>query len=275
MVTGASAIDETGRGGESPDLAIVDFVENSGLVPPGKYTTFERLPGGVSSDIWLVHADDRSFCVKRALPQLRVAADWRAPIERNTKEAAWIKAVAGFMPEAVPSLLAEDAAAGMFAMDYLSPQSFEVWKAQLQRGHVLPTTAAEVGRRLVRIHSKFARSPAAAAEFATDAIFHAIRLEPYLSGYRAGSSGPGRGFGEACRNDGAYQADPGSWRCQPKEHSGRTARPGLHRCRMRLVRRSRLRSRLLPQSPVAQMPVGAFGSGSALGGLSKPDRDLP
>jgi hypothetical protein len=52
--------------------------------------------------------------------------------------------------------LAEDAAAGMFAMDYLSPQSFEVWKAQLQRGHVLPTTAAEVGRRLVRIHSKIA-----------------------------------------------------------------------------------------------------------------------
>jgi hypothetical protein len=33
---------------------------------------------------------------------------------------------------------------------------------------------------LVRIHSKFARSPAAAAEFATDAIFPAIRLESYL-----------------------------------------------------------------------------------------------
>ena len=115
-----------------------------------------------------------------ALAQLRVAADWRAPIERNTKEAAWIKAVAGFMPEAVPSLLAEDAQAGMFAMDYLSPRSFEGWKAQLQHGDVLPATAAEVGRRLVRIHSKFARSPAAAAEFAADAIFHAIRLEPYL-----------------------------------------------------------------------------------------------
>ena len=47
-------------------------------------------------------------------------------------------------------------------------------------GHVLPVTAAEVGRHLVRIHSKCARSPAAAAEFATDAIFQAIRLEPYL-----------------------------------------------------------------------------------------------
>jgi aminoglycoside phosphotransferase (APT) family kinase protein len=68
----------------------------------------------------------------------------------------------------------------MFAMDYLSPRTFEVWKAQLQHGHVLPATAAEVGRRLARIHSKCARSPAAAEEFATDAIFHAIRLEPYL-----------------------------------------------------------------------------------------------
>jgi aminoglycoside phosphotransferase (APT) family kinase protein len=173
MDTEAGAIDH-------PDPTIVDFVQNSELVPRGKYARFERLPGGVSSDIWLVHADDRSFCVKRALAQLRVAADWRAPIERNTKEAGWIKAVSGFMPEAVPSLLAEDASTGMFAMDYLSPQFFEVWKSQLQRGHVLAATAAEVGRRLVRIHSKFARSPAAAMEFATDAIFHAIRLEPYL-----------------------------------------------------------------------------------------------
>jgi aminoglycoside phosphotransferase (APT) family kinase protein len=173
MDTEASAINR-------PDPTIVDFIESSRLVPPGMSVGFERLPGGVSSDIWLVHAGVRSFCVKRALAQLRVAADWQAPIERNTKEAGWIKAVAGFMPEAVPSLLAEDAAAGMFAMDYLPPQSFEVWKSQLQRGHVLPATAAEVGRRLVRVHSEFARSPAAAAEFATDAIFYAIRLEPYL-----------------------------------------------------------------------------------------------
>ncbi len=180
MDTGASAIDETGRSDDSPDPAIIDFVARSGLVLGGATARYERLPGGVSSDIWLVRAGPAAFCVKRALPQLRVAADWRAPIERNTKEAAWIKAVAGLMPEAVPALQAEDAEAGMFAMDYLPPQSFEGWKAQLQRGHVMPAAAAEIGRRLARIHSRFARSPAAAAEFATDAIFHAIRLEPYL-----------------------------------------------------------------------------------------------
>jgi aminoglycoside phosphotransferase (APT) family kinase protein len=177
MDTGGRA---TSDSGDRPDPAIVEFVARSGLTPHGTTARFERLPGGVSSDIWLVHAGAAVFCVKRALPQLRVAAEWRAPIERNIKEAAWIKAVVDFMPEAVPALLAEDAAAGMFAMAYLPAQSFEAWKAQLKRGHVLLATAAEVGRRLASIHARFARSPAAAAEFATDAIFHAIRLEPYL-----------------------------------------------------------------------------------------------
>jgi hypothetical protein len=64
-----------------------------------------------------------------------VAADWQAPVERNAKEAAWIKAVSGFLPQAAPRLLAKYAGAGMFAMEYLTPQSFKGWKAQLQHGH--------------------------------------------------------------------------------------------------------------------------------------------
>jgi aminoglycoside phosphotransferase (APT) family kinase protein len=180
MDTTATEIGESCQCGDSPDPAVINFVERAGLVSRSAAVCFERLPGGVSSDIWLVRAGGKSFCVKRALPRLRVAADWRAPTERNSKEAAWIKAVGGFMPEAVPLLLAEDAGAGMFAMSYLSPQAYEGWKAQLQRGHVVLATAAEVGRRLARIHRRFARSPVAATEFATDLIFHAIRLEPYL-----------------------------------------------------------------------------------------------
>jgi aminoglycoside phosphotransferase (APT) family kinase protein len=180
MLLRAEDAEQSRRGGDRPDPGILDFVGRSGLVRSSAKAQFERLPGGVSSDIWLVRADTVAFCVKRALPRLRVAAEWHAPIERNSTEAAWIKAVAGFLADAVPALLAEDAAGGMFAMEYLPPRSFEGWKAQLQHGHVVPAMAAEIGRRLVRIHAEFARSAAAEAEFATDAIFHAIRLEPYL-----------------------------------------------------------------------------------------------
>jgi aminoglycoside phosphotransferase (APT) family kinase protein len=180
--SGVDSLDTAGTPQDQahPDSAVFDFVARSGLALRGAAVSFEPLPGGVSSDIWLVQTGAAAFCVKRALPRLRVAVDWQAPIERNSKEAAWIKAVASFMPEAVPALLAEDAGAGMFAMEYLPPESFKVWKGQLQHGHVVPDTAAEIGRRLARIHAQFARSPAAEAEFATDAIFYAIRLEPYL-----------------------------------------------------------------------------------------------
>jgi aminoglycoside phosphotransferase (APT) family kinase protein len=40
--------------------------------------------------------------------------------------------------------------------------------------------AAEVGRRIAAIHAHAAAQPDLAADFPTDEIFHAIRLEPYL-----------------------------------------------------------------------------------------------
>lgn len=169
----------TESGGE-PDPAFVDFVRRSGLVAGDAPARFERLPGGVSSDIWLVRHEGGVFCVKRALPQLRVAADWYAPVGRNAFEARWFAVVASFMPESVPQILHEDAEAGMFAMHYLEPSRYRNWKALLMRGEVDPLAAAEVGRRLSRIHAATANSADFAARFSTDATFHAIRIEPYL-----------------------------------------------------------------------------------------------
>jgi hypothetical protein len=36
------------------------------------------LAGGVSSDIYRADVPRRTFCVKRALPELKDAGDWRA-----------------------------------------------------------------------------------------------------------------------------------------------------------------------------------------------------
>ena len=61
------------------------------------------LTGGVSSDIWCVETEHGFVCAKRALSKLRVAADWRAPVERNLYEARWLQvaqmAFAGCAPE--------------------------------------------------------------------------------------------------------------------------------------------------------------------------------
>lgn len=140
----------------------------------------EALPGGVSSDIYRVDTGEATYCVKRALPKLKVAADWRVPVSRNRYEIAWMREVASIVPGATPRVLAEDSEAGAFAMEWLPPERYPVWKLELARGILDPATAARVGDRLGRIHAATADSAAIASQFATDALFHAIRLEPYL-----------------------------------------------------------------------------------------------
>jgi aminoglycoside phosphotransferase (APT) family kinase protein len=74
----------------------------------------------------------------------------------------------------------EDRQHGLFAMTYLDPNTHPVWKEELRDGRVDLAFTAQVGRRLGRIHASTAGDPAVANEFATDATFHAIRVEPYL-----------------------------------------------------------------------------------------------
>ncbi|HUP40986.1 MAG TPA: phosphotransferase [Vicinamibacterales bacterium] len=160
--------------------AIREFLARAGLVPPGSVPQFEPLGGGVSSDIWIVRAGPSEYCVKRALGRLRVAAEWHAPASRNAIEVQWLTQVGRFNADLVPAVLASDASLAAFAMEFLAPDRHELWKAQLARGCVVPETAAVVGRQLAFIHSEFAASRTAAAEFDTDASFHALRIEPYL-----------------------------------------------------------------------------------------------
>src|SRR6516165_11340920 len=94
----------------------------------------ERLPGGVSSDIWRVDLPSGPICVKRALAKLRVAADWNAPVERNRYEARWMQRANAAVPGAAPKLLGLDEASGTLAMQYLPPDAHPLWKLQLRDG---------------------------------------------------------------------------------------------------------------------------------------------
>lgn len=166
--------------GEAPPAEILDALRRMGLLALGARPGGARLTGGVSSDIWRIDLPGGPVCVKRALAKLRVTADWRAPVERNLYEARWMRRANAAVPGAAPALLGQDAASGALAMQYLDPAAHPLWKEQLRDGHADPAFATAVADRLVRIHAATAADPAMAADFPTDAIFHAIRLEPYL-----------------------------------------------------------------------------------------------
>ena len=164
---------------ESPPSEIIAALRRLGLLT-APTARGERLTGGVSSDIWRIDLPAGPICVKRALAKLRVAAEWRAPVDRNRYEARWMQHANAAIPGAAPRLLGQDEQAGLLAMEYLSPGDHPLWKAQLRDGHADPRFAAAVGDRLGRIHAATARQPDLAAEFPTDRIFFDIRLEPYL-----------------------------------------------------------------------------------------------
>jgi tRNA A-37 threonylcarbamoyl transferase component Bud32 len=163
-----------------PDPALSGFLTAHELARPGESARWTPLAGGVSSDLWRVDLPGRSLCVKRALARLKVAADWQAPVSRNAYEWAWMRFAARHRPETVPELLAHDPGAGLFAMAYLPPERYPMWKAQLLHGEVDVTTAAAVGEALGMLHAASAGDASLAAEFATDDNFHALRIEPYL-----------------------------------------------------------------------------------------------
>lgn len=166
-------------GGDTPSV-VHAVLCRAGLALPDRAPRLVPLAGGVSSDIWRVELDGRSVCVKRALPRLKVEADWRAPLERSGYEAAWLEVAGAIVPEAAPALLHFDRIAGALVMPYLDPAEHRLWKAELAAGRAEPHVAAQLGERIGRLHRATAIDARIAERFASDAIFHAIRLEPYL-----------------------------------------------------------------------------------------------
>ncbi len=165
---------------QTPDPDFIALLRRAGLCGPAESPALTPLAGGVSSDIWLAETARGRFCLKKALGKLKVEADWFVPVERNAYEVAWMETANRLVPGSAPAVRAHDPQGGLFAMDYLDPSTHTLWKEELRQGRAGPAFAAAVGRSLAAIHAGTAGDAAVAARFTTDAIFHDIRLEPYL-----------------------------------------------------------------------------------------------
>ena len=154
---------------------ILKALQTAGLVSSDPVVT--ALTGGVSCDIWKVEDGGRAFAVKRALPKLRVTAEWLADPARNFHEQEYIRYVAGFLPDAVPQIVFSGPE--FFAMEFLGGE-FSDWKKSLLAGHADTVVAERVGSTLARIHRESWLDPALARSFDTDKNFYDLRIAAYL-----------------------------------------------------------------------------------------------
>src|SRR3954469_10119079 len=83
-------------------------LQRMGLLAKDDVAGLTPLSGGVSSDIYLAELPTGPICIKRALAKLKVAADWRAPVERNHWEVEWMRVAGDLVPGSVPQILGQD-----------------------------------------------------------------------------------------------------------------------------------------------------------------------
>lgn len=158
---------------------ITEGLLRAGLIATRDVPVITPLSGGVSCDVFRVETPSGTLCAKRALPRLRVATVWEAPTRRSHFEVEWLSVarVAGLN---VPRVVAEWEDQHLFFMEWFPPAENPVWKAELAAGRIDPGFAAAVGRAIAAIHSATQGDAAIAARFATDDLFAALRIEPYL-----------------------------------------------------------------------------------------------
>jgi aminoglycoside phosphotransferase (APT) family kinase protein len=157
---------------------MVAALRESGLIGADDNIQLVPLTGGVSCDVWRVESDMGPLVVKRPLPQLRVKAEWLAPVSRGTSEMRWLRRVAAIDAALVPEIVAEFPALHGFAMHFIPDSS--VWKDALMAGHVDANFAAAMGQALGRIHAATAFDAEVERDFPNEALFTALRIDPFL-----------------------------------------------------------------------------------------------
>ncbi|WP_373517851.1 phosphotransferase family protein [Pricia sp.] len=137
------------------------------------------LSGGVSSELFLLDDGVNRFVLKRALPKLKVKADWFADVKRNQIEQRYLKYVSVFLPEAVPNILYSNEEHHFFCMEMLE-NGLTNWKGQMLEGKIHSAYAKAAGKILGVIHNKSGGDRAVEDQFDTLANFQELRIEPYL-----------------------------------------------------------------------------------------------
>ncbi|GAA6208667.1 aminoglycoside phosphotransferase family protein [Cognatishimia sp. WU-CL00825] len=165
-----------------PDLRdrCVSIMEELGITRDTAIDDVIPLTGGVASDIARVEAGGRSYAIKFALPKLRVAADWHAPVHRNAAEYAWLKVVAELQPDSALALYGRSEKQHGFVMEFLTGDDVYLWKAALLNALPKRGEPEAVGALLGQVHAASSGPNFDAAPFHNQDDFYALRIEPYL-----------------------------------------------------------------------------------------------
>lgn len=136
-----------------------------------------ELGGGVSNVVIRASGSARAVIVKQSLPQLKVEADWHAPIERVITEGRALEYLARTVPDLVPEVLDVDESAFALTIS-CAPETWPDWKQSMMGGATVPGIGSRLGAGLGSLH-RLSRSAELPSELLDPEPFELLRLQPY------------------------------------------------------------------------------------------------
>ena len=161
------------------ESTVVAYLTKRGIISGS--AEVEELTGGVSNVVLGIKSGDKDLVLKQALPQLKVAAVWKADQRRAIVEANGMKLLHSITPDSVPDLIDLDPEEFTLTMDRL-PRECTVWKTDLLEGVIKPSVGKDLGRTLATWHNFGANSKEALDAYMEDSLFDQLRVTPF---YRA------------------------------------------------------------------------------------------
>ncbi|MEP2715145.1 phosphotransferase [Pseudophaeobacter sp.] len=163
------------------DTRCRDLIDALSLGAASDVYEITALTGGVASDIASLRVGEAHYCAKFALPKLKVAADWHAPVHRNAAEYAWLQVAAELVPHSAVRLFGRSEQAHGFVMEFVSGDDIYLLKTALLAGEMPKQEVSAIGDMVGRIQAASSQSDFDRTAFHNRDDFRALRIEPYLS----------------------------------------------------------------------------------------------
>jgi 5-methylthioribose kinase len=159
------------------------YFQAQGVIPTKATPETRSLGGGVSNHVIEVRWENECLVAKQPLPNLAVADDWPADVERVHNEASAARAYAAIIEAAdlgarTPAVRYESETDHVIGLE-CAPADAEMWKRELLDGTVDVNVARTIGQLLGTVHARAAGDDHLREQFDHDRPFDQLRIDPY------------------------------------------------------------------------------------------------
>jgi len=146
-----------------------------------KITSYKKLKGGVSSEVYKIKTSKNIYCIKRSLKKLLVKKDWYADTSRIKYEYLWLKHCKNFIPNSVPKLYYYNDKEKYFSLEYFDERKFRTLKELFFKRLINKDVIKKISLDLQTIHLKSANIPTKKIFSNNNKNFYDLRLDAYFN----------------------------------------------------------------------------------------------